>query len=143
ADLNIDQFVQDGPLRQAYTTRAKNYETELAAKVNPLVLQPAAGADPGQAAEIWFEGKDSTQVYATAQELLKAVNAANVSGQKIRAAYVSDAELGTRWFADHAWWVRDSAGLHPFTTNAGATRYTSTHAGATPLDYAQALAAAS
>ncbi|MBF9327320.1 ABC transporter substrate-binding protein [Mycobacteroides chelonae] len=143
ADLDIDQFVQDGPLRQAYTTRAKNYETELAAKANPLVLQPDAGADPGQAAEIWFDGKDSTQVYATAQELLKAVNAANASGQKIRAAYVSDPELGTRWFADHAWWVRDSAGLRPFTTNAGATRYISTHPGATPLDYAQALAAAS
>lgn len=143
ADLNIDEFVQDGPLRQAYTSRAKSYDTELAAKVNPLVLHPAGGADPEQAAEIWFDGKDSTQVYGTAQELLKAVNAASAAGQKVRAAYVADTELGTRWFADHAWWVRDSAGLHPFTTSSGATRYVGAHPGATPLDYPQALAAAS
>lgn len=143
ADLNIDEFVQDGPLRQAYTTRAKSYDTELAAKVNPLVLHPPGGADPGQAAEIWFDGKDSTQVYGTAEELLKAVNAAAAAGQQVRAAYVADTELGTRWFADHARWVRDSAGLHPFTTSAGAARYVAAHPGATPLDYPQALAAAS
>ncbi|MGH3724433.1 MAG: ABC transporter substrate-binding protein [Mycobacterium sp.] len=140
AELNIDEFVQDGPLRQAYAARTKSYDTELAAKVNPLVL---SAPDPALAAEIWFDGQDSTQVVANPTELLKAVNAANAAGRKIRAAYVADAELGTRWFADHAWWVRDSAGLHPFTTSAGSARYISTHSGATPLDYTQALAAAS
>lgn len=64
----------------------------------------------------------------------------------MRAAYVSDAELGTRWFADKAVWVRlpgaAAEGYLPFGTQAGAERYTATHPGAAVVDYGQALAGA-
>ena len=44
-------------------------------------------------------------------------------GAKVRAAYVPDAELGTRWFADKAAWVHDGQNYLPFGTTAGAQRY--------------------
>lgn len=142
ADLDINAFVSDGPLRQAYASRAKSYETELSVKKNPLVLRPAGGSDPDRAGELWIDGEGSTQVYASAGELLKAVDAVTASGKTIRAAYVADTEFGTRWFADHAWWVRDADGLHPFTTSAGASRYLAAHPDGAALDYREALAVA-
>ena len=46
----------------------------------------------------------------------------NAEGSTVRAAYVPDAELGTRWFADKSVWVRDGANFLPFGTPAGAQR---------------------
>ena len=63
-------------------------------------------------------------------------------GSKVRAAYVPDAELGTRWFADKSVWVRDGQNYLPFGTPAGAQRYTAAHPGATVVDYQQAVAGA-
>jgi NitT/TauT family transport system substrate-binding protein len=60
----------------------------------------------------------------------------------VRAAYVPDSELGTRWFADKSVWVRDGADYLPFDTVAGAQRYLGAHPGSTPIDYQQALAGA-
>ena len=64
------------------------------------------------------------------------------AGAKVRAAYVPDAELGTRWFADKATWVRDGQDYLPFGTPAGAQRYVGAHPGSTAIDYQQALTGA-
>ena len=68
--------------------------------------------------------------------------AANAHGKPIRAVYVPDAELGTRWFADKSIWVRDGGNYLPFTTHAAAQRYSGAHPGATVVDYEQALVGA-
>jgi NitT/TauT family transport system substrate-binding protein len=78
---------------------------------------------------------------------LRAVREATAKGQKVRAAYVPDAELGTRWFADKSVWVRspgERGGVDfvPFDTAAGAQRFTGSHPGATVVDYQAALAGA-
>jgi NitT/TauT family transport system substrate-binding protein len=52
---------------------------------------------------------------------------------------VPDAELGTRWFADKAVWVRDGQAYHPFGTPAGARRYITAHPGSVAVDYQEAL----
>lgn len=75
-----------------------------------------------------------------ATALLQAIRAATARGDHVRAAYIHDAELGTRWFADKAVWVRDGTRYLPFDTNAGARRYVAAHPGAVVVDYRQALA---
>ncbi|ELB94725.1 ABC transporter substrate-binding protein, partial [Rhodococcus wratislaviensis IFP 2016] len=59
--------------------------------------------------------------------LLRAVKQARAEGRAVRAAYVPDAELGTRWFADKSVWVRDGDNFLPFTTGAAADRYLRAH----------------
>jgi NitT/TauT family transport system substrate-binding protein len=95
---------------------------------------------PALAGELWLDGSDVTQPAANPTCLLKAVRAATARGGKVRAAYVTDAELGTRWFADKSAWVRDGAKYLPFDTRSGAQRYLAAHSGSVALDYQQAVA---
>jgi NitT/TauT family transport system substrate-binding protein len=152
AELDVPGFVQDAPLRAAFAARNQDYGKAVAATANPSVLvgtDPVCKSgvnDPALASELWLDGADSTQPAATPTCLLKAIRDANAKGAKVRAAYVPDTELGTRWFADKAAWVRtsDPAGPDylPFGTPAGAKRYVSAHPGSAPVDYQQALAGA-
>jgi NitT/TauT family transport system substrate-binding protein len=130
ASLDVPGFVQDGPLRAAFAARKLDYGTALAA------------APPARGSELWLDGSDTTQPLADPGSLLKAVRDATARGAHIRAAYVADTELGTRWFADKSIWVHDGANYLPFDTSAGAQRYIAAHAGSAPADYQQALAGA-
>ncbi len=130
ANLDVANFVQDGPLRSAFATRKLDYDAALHAD------------PPVRGSEIWLQGSNSTQPVATPAELLKAVRDATARGSHVRAAYVPDSELGTRWFADKSVWVRDGANFLPFDTVAGAQRYLGAHPGTTTIDYQQALAGA-
>jgi NitT/TauT family transport system substrate-binding protein len=101
------------------------------------------GGDPALASELWLDGSDTTQTVTDPTSLLRAVRDASAHGAKVRAAYVPDAELGTRWFADKAFWVRTAAGTGqtflPFDTAAGAHRYLAAHPGSVATNYQQAL----
>ncbi len=145
ADLNVDGFVNDAPLRKAYTERGQNYDAAVAnfadpapiTGTDPLTARPVT--DPASASELWLDGQDSTQPYADPTSLLRAVKQAQAQGKKVRSAYVPDAELGTRWFADKALWVRDGSSYLPFTTQAAVQRYLAQHPGGVPLSYEQAV----
>ena len=130
ASLDVPNFVQDGPLRAAFTTRKLDYGAALAA--NP----------PVRGSELWLDGSDATQPLSDPASLLKAVRDATARGAHVRAAYVPDTELGTRWFADKSVWVHDGANYLPFDTSAGAQRYIAAHPGSAPVDYQQALVGA-
>lgn len=132
ADLDVDGFISDEPLRAAFAERKADYDKE----VGVLDTPPTTGG------ELWLQGSDTTVTVADPTELLEAARAANARGDHVRAAYVHDAELGTRWFADKSAWVRDGARYLPFDTTAGAQRYLAAHPGAVVLDYQQALAGA-
>lgn len=132
ADLDVDGFVSDEPLRAAFAERKVDYDKAVA----------ALGTPPTTGGELWLQGSDTTVTVADPTALLEAARAANARGDHIRAAYVHDAELGTRWFADKSAWVRDGARYLPFDTTAGAQRYLAAHPGAVVLDYQQALAGA-
>jgi NitT/TauT family transport system substrate-binding protein len=148
ADLDIDGFVSDTALRKVYSDRGQNYDAEVSATANPLPIggqDPVCGtavSDAATAGELWIDGRDTTQAAATPTCLLKAVREATARGEKVRAAYVPDTELGTRWFADHSVWVRDGQNYLPFGTATGAQRYQDSHPGTTVVDYQQALAGA-
>jgi NitT/TauT family transport system substrate-binding protein len=147
-DLDIGGFVSDVALRKAFADRGQDYDAALNAATNPSALggrDPicnVAVTDPKLAGEVWLDGKDTTQPAANPRCLLRAVREATAKGQKVRAAYVSEHEFGTRWFADKSVWVRDGAGYLPFGTVAGAERYTGSHPGSAVVDYQQALAGA-
>jgi len=115
--------------------RGLNYDAARAAATNPSVLH----GDPALASELWVDGTDATQTVADPTSLLRTVKDVSAHGAKVRAAYVPDAELGTRWFADKAAWVQDGQKFLPFGTPAGARRYLATHSGSVAVDYQQAL----
>jgi NitT/TauT family transport system substrate-binding protein len=148
ADLDVAGFVQDAPLRAVFATRNQDYHKAVTATANPSVLggtNPVCNTpvnDPARASELWLDGASTTQAAATPTCLLRAVRDATAKGAKVRAAYVPDAELGTRWFADKAAWVRDGQNYLPFGTPVGVQRYVAAHPGAAPVDYQQALAGA-
>ncbi|MFF0527602.1 ABC transporter substrate-binding protein [Nocardia amikacinitolerans] len=146
AELNVDGFVDDAPLRKTFAeTGQGDYDRASAATANPSAItgnDPVCGtavADLALAGELWVDGADRPQPAADPTCLLRAVQAAKAQGKVIRAVYVPDAELGTRWFADKAVWLRDGAKYLPFTTQAAAQRYRQTHPAATPVSYDQAV----
>ncbi|GAA5062004.1 hypothetical protein GCM10023318_45220 [Nocardia callitridis] len=147
ADLDIDRFVDDKPLRKAYADNGfGDYDADLADNSNPSKItgtDPVCGTavdDPTRAGELWVDGANRPQAAASPTCLLRAVKAAKERGSAIRAAYIPDAELGTRWFADKAVWLHDGTDYLPFTTEAAAQRYRTTHPGAAQLSYDQAVA---
>ncbi|OBI20082.1 ABC transporter substrate-binding protein [Mycobacterium sp. E2327] len=135
ADLDVGKFVVDTPLRAVFAARGLDYDATRARAVNPSVL----AGDPALASELWLDGSETTQTIANPTALLQAIRDAAARGVKVRAAYVPDAELGTRWFADKAVWVRDGQNYLPFGTVAGARRYTAAHPGSVAVNYQQAL----
>jgi NitT/TauT family transport system substrate-binding protein len=136
ADLDVGKFVVDEPLRAVFAARGLDYDATRARAANPSAL----AGDPALASELWVDGSDTTQTIPNPTGLLRAIRDAAARGAKVRAAYVPDAELGTRWFADKAVWVRDGTGNYlPFGTVAGARRYTAAHAGSVTVNYQEAL----
>ncbi len=148
ADLDVNAFVQDGPLRTALAERGRDYNAEVARTANPSVVHgtdPACNIavdNPALAGELWLDGSDTTQPAANPTCLLKAIRAAADKGTKVRAAYVPDAEFGTRWLADKSVWVQQGSEFVPFDTAAGAHRYQAAHPGSSVVTYQQALAGA-
>jgi NitT/TauT family transport system substrate-binding protein len=146
AELDVAGFVQDAPLRAAFEARGRDYGKAVAASANPSVVGGTDSVcntpvnDPARASELWLDGSDTTRPASTPTCLLKAIRDATARGAKVRAAYVPDAELGTRWFADRAAWVRDGQNYLPFGTPAGAQRFITAHPGSVAADYQQALA---
>ena len=130
AELDVPGFVEDGPLRAAFAERKLDYDTAIKA-----TSTPATG-------ELWLQGADTTQSVAGPTQLLRAVREAQARGATVRAAYVPDTELGTRWFADKSTWVRDGAQYLPFGTAAGAQRHVAAHPGTQIAEYRQALVGA-
>ncbi len=109
ADLDVGGFVQDAPLRARVRRPRAATTTRRGLRRQPV---RSAGTPPGS--ELWLDGSDTTQPIANPTSLLQAVRDATARGAKVRAAYVPDAELGTRWFADKAVWVHDGANYLPF-----------------------------
>ncbi|MFC8531267.1 ABC transporter substrate-binding protein [Nocardia sp. NPDC057227] len=131
AELDIDGFVDDAALRRAFAERGGvGYDAALADTANATV---------GSGNEVWVAGQQQTRPAADPTELLRIVKQARAQGDTVRTAYVLDAELGTRWFANESIWLRDGDRFLPFTTEAAAQRYRGAHPGAVPVSYDQAV----
>jgi NitT/TauT family transport system substrate-binding protein len=149
-DLDVKQFIDDGPLRAAY---GDHYAADVANTANP---SPISGTDsacgtqvnnPATASELWLSTEDQTHPAATPTCLLRQVKQAEQAGKKVRAAYVPDALTGTRWFADKSIWLLDPTAppesrVLPFVTPDSAQKYRSTHPSAAEVSYSDAIGAA-
>ncbi|SDI14605.1 ABC transporter substrate-binding protein [Nonomuraea jiangxiensis] len=143
AGVDVPAFVNDSYLRKAY---GPGYDKDVAATANPARItgtDPVCGGavgDPGTASELWLKGAETTRPAADPTCLLRQIAAAGPAA--VRAAYVPDTVTGTRWFADHAVWLRDGTRFLPFTTQDGADAYRGDHPGAEPITYEAAVKAA-
>ena len=143
-DLDIDGFVNDEPLIKAFAERGGDHRAALAQRTNQLTVKgrdPVCGrdVDSDEAAEVWLQGSDQTQPAADATCLLKAVKSATEHGTQIRAAYIVDPRLGTRWFADKAVWLRDGVEYVAFSTDQSANAYADEHPGTARVTYDRAV----
>lgn len=126
--VDLDTFVSDTALRKAVSETGGDYD-EL------LHRQPNSAQPNG---EVWFSGSD-TRTTPDSTSVLRLIRDARRDGRQVKAAYITDPTLGTRWFADHAVWLRDGATFVAFTTNDSARAYRQTHPGAVPVSYDQAI----
>ncbi|WP_280435420.1 ABC transporter substrate-binding protein [Nocardia carnea] len=131
ADLDTAAFADDRLIRAAFAARGQDYDAALADTTNHT---------SGSGNELWVDGQDTTRPAGDPTELLRAVKTARAQGETVRAAYVVDSELGTRWFADKAVWLRDGDTYLAFTTPAAAARHRQAHPTAQPVGYDQAVA---
>ncbi|QRY64309.1 ABC transporter substrate-binding protein [Gordonia sp. PDNC005] len=127
--VDLGTFVDDKPLRAAAGATGTDYPALLA----------RTGNDSTAVGEVWYSGSTTTKV-DDATAVLRLVRAARVAKKTVTAAYITDALVGTRWFADHAVWLKDGGVFHAFTTADNAAAWRSTHPTATPVTYAEALA---
>lgn len=143
--VDVGSFVDDSLLKEAY---GDGYDAAVASTDNPAAITGTDRvchkkvSDPALAGEIWVQGEDDTRPTADPVCLLR--NAAQVldQGGELRAAYIPDAETGTRWFADRMIWLQDGQDLLPFATRESAEEYADQRAGTRELTWDQALQAA-
>jgi NitT/TauT family transport system substrate-binding protein len=124
-DVDVDAFVDDQYVKKA---------------LGATYAQKLSAAPPAAASEVWLEGADRTQAFASPTALLSYLSAHR---DAVRAAYVPDATTGTLWFADKAVWVADGEHLLPFVAPSTAQAYVDVHNGARVVTYSEALEAAS
>ncbi|WP_245594330.1 ABC transporter substrate-binding protein [Actinospica robiniae] len=148
--INLNSFIDSSYVQKAYGT---GYAAQLSSTTNPSTITGTDSAcgipvtDQATAGEVWLQGEDSTHPAATPTCLLRFIRTAQAEGQKVRAAYVPDAQIGTRWFAEDDIWVLDpSAAANdrylPFTTRSAAASYVSAHPGTSIVSYTDAVALA-
>ncbi|WP_326781065.1 ABC transporter substrate-binding protein [Streptomyces longwoodensis] len=124
-DVDVDAFVDDQYVKKA---------------LGAAYAQKLSAAPPAAASEVWPEGADRTQAFASPTALLSYLS---THRDGVRAAYVPDATTGTLWFADKAVWVADGKHLLPFVAPSTAQAYVDVHNGARVVTYSEALEAAS
>jgi NitT/TauT family transport system substrate-binding protein len=150
-DLDIDHWVDDRYLREAYKELGRDYGAQLASLANYQVegKDPVCGVavtNPAQAGEIWVEGVGIVP-FSSAACTLEAVNRYRAQGKKIDAVYLVDKALGVKLFADAAFYTVGGVDpkrpeVMPWLLKRDAEQ-NAKNTGAKVATYAQALAAVS
>ena len=148
-DLDIDKWVNDAFVREAFKESGRNYDAQLAdfsnyqVQGNDTVCNAPIG-DPSQAGQIWAEG-GKVASFSSAACTLEGVNAYRAQGKKVDAVYLMDKTLGVKVFADAAFYTlgaangkRPDIGSFMLKRDAEASAKSS---GETVVNFAQALSA--
>ncbi|MFW0789140.1 ABC transporter substrate-binding protein [Gordonia sp. CPCC 205333] len=126
--VDLTTFVDDSALRRAVAGTGGDY----------TALLNRVGNESVAVGEVWYASTEAVRA-PDSTAVLRLVQAAKTTGRKVTAAYITDPVLGTRWFADHAVWLRDGASYVAFTTEDSAHTYQRTHPGAVTVSYRSAL----
>ena len=113
--LDVDQWVTDQYIRQAYKELNVDYERQSAELKDPRALLATRPAG-----EIWH-AKKGIVAYTTVADLIRAVVDADASHEKIHATYVYDRHSGLKVFGKTAFYAQGSDGtLSPFMRKSNA-----------------------
>ena len=148
-DLDIDKWVDDSFVREAFKETGRNYDAQLASFSNYQVqgtdaVCNAPIAHPSQAGQIWVDG-GGVASFSSAACTLEGVNRYRAQGKKLDAVYLMDSKLGVKVFANDAFYTVGAAGaakpaIEPFLLKRDA-QASAKQSGAQVVGYAQALSA--
>ena len=142
-DLNVDTFVDDRYIREAFKQSGLDYAAALANPgPEPFTPTDAATGKPIQntndLAQIWLTNEAKIRRYANPAEAFAALRAIGAHAGSVRAVYVRDHASGLELFAKQAWYVRDAHGaLAAFLLRSSADAYAHATAGSV-LEFAAA-----
>jgi len=133
-ELNVDQFIDDSYIKQAFKAEKLDYAAAL--KNYDQVPLTAADAITGKSikdfrlvAQIWVRGEDKVRTYATATAAFDALKTLEAEGKDIRAVYAQAYDTGIKLLANQAWFVRDKGLLKAFLLKQHAEHYAKQHGG--------------
>ena len=152
--LNIDAWVNDKYVRQAFKDQGLDYDSQLKSLANydmtgndPVCNVPVT--HPAEAGQIWIDGGDIL-TFSSPACTLTAVKKYTADGKKLDAVYLVDHELGIKVFADAAFYAiggKDpkSPEVVPFLLKRNAEDYVAKNGGkvATYADALEGVAGAS
>ena len=111
-DLNVDHFIDDRYIKQAFKEQGLDYAKALNnTDPDPLHGNDALTGDPitdfHLVAQIWVKGEDKVRNYASVNHAFQALKTLKDEGKDIRAIYAQAYDTGIKLFANQAWFVRD------------------------------------
>jgi NitT/TauT family transport system substrate-binding protein len=149
-DLDIDKWVDDSFVREAFKETGRDYDAQLASFSNYQVegtdtVCHTPIANPSRAGQIWVDGGDIVS-FSSAACTLAGVDQYRAQGKKLDAVYLTDDRLGVKVFADAAFYTLGGADkakpdIEPFLLKRDAAA-SAKKSGAQVVDYKQALGAA-
>jgi NitT/TauT family transport system substrate-binding protein len=112
-ELDIDKWVNDSFVREAFKETGRNYGAQVASFSNYQIqgtdgICNAPVSDPLRAGQIWIHGGPVVPFSSTACTL-QGVNQLHAQGKKVDAVYLTDTALGIKVFADDAFYTVSSA----------------------------------
>ncbi|KAF0813845.1 Taurine-binding periplasmic protein [Andreprevotia sp. IGB-42] len=141
ADLDVNTFVDDRYIREAfrlsgqdYDARLKNYDKLPLKAKDTLTGKPIT--DLKRLAQVWIEGEPQIRNYATPEAAFADARKIEASGKKIRVIYAQDRNSGIKLLAHQAWFAQDAKGqLAAFLLKEAATAWAKSN-NAKVVDYA-------
>ncbi len=146
-DLDVNSFIDDRFIRDAfklsglnYDARLKNYD-KLALKANDAVTGKPI-VDTQRVAGLWVKGEPKVRHYASIEGALADLRTIEQGGKVARAVYVHDLINRIKLFGNLSWYAIDAKGqLSAFLQKDAATAYAKANGGKL-LDFVGARAAA-
>lgn len=134
-DLDIEKFITDKYVREAFNASGKDYDAALK-NYAPLSLT-AKDAVTGQPitdfnrlAQIWVKDEPLVRHYASPEAAFKALAQLESEGKAIRAVYAQARDTGLKLLAGQAWFVQDDKGqLNAFLLKGQAEAFAKQHGG--------------
>ena len=112
-EFDLEAWVDESYLRQAYKARGLDYEAQKQTLANYDIggtdpICKTAVTRPKEAGEIWLASGEIVPVSSPAC-LLAGIRTFEAEGRKVNVAYVFDRELGIKLFADKAFYAVDTS----------------------------------
>lgn len=144
-DFDADAWVDETYIRKAFAEMGLDYDQRKTSFDNYEIsgTDPLCGgkiADPRAGGEVWIDG-DGVSAYKSVACTLAAVKKASGEGKKVGVAYVFDAALEIKLFADKAFYSVKGDEIVPFLLKKDAEAHAAKNGGKL-ASYEEALAAA-